>query len=280
MISNLAQLAAPLSQDALLALLHGDRLQVLRGAMTPAHAALLDWESIRALLARGTYPRTDFRATREAKVAEAVFFAKGAAVDVGKVEALLAKGASVILSKIERQAPALGALAADLQDRTHESIHMHVVITTGQGGALPAHYDYEDLLILQLEGSKRWRIQAPTEIDPIAGMDQPAAPDTAPVFDDVLHQGDMMILPRGFWHHCDNDSARSIHLAIAFQPMAAWHAMRPLLRSLLRDEEFRRPLSRLESEEAFAAEEARLKNRLIEHIRAMPLRELMDEDRR
>jgi ribosomal protein L16 Arg81 hydroxylase len=94
------------------------------------------------------------------------------------------------------------------------ALYAGAIVTTGAGGALHAHYDQQDLIILQVEGSKRWRIFGPRVLKPIKEPASSVPPETPPILDTVLEPGDLLFLPAGYWHVCDNGPQRSLHLGL------------------------------------------------------------------
>nr|WP_280520222.1 cupin domain-containing protein [Streptomyces agglomeratus] len=68
--------------------------------------------------------------------------------------------------------------------------------------------------MLQLEGSKRWKIYGPTRQTPAwRDVEAPEAPTGEPIADIVLTTGDMLYLPRGWWHAVSADQgSASLHL--------------------------------------------------------------------
>ena len=80
------------------------------------------------------------------------------------------------------------------------------------------HFDYEDVLIIQVHGSKRWRLWAP---DPAVGqMELPARNDhrTVPGKSTVptqaptgieMQRGDVLYIPRGYPHMAETTGGNS-----------------------------------------------------------------------
>jgi ribosomal protein L16 Arg81 hydroxylase len=157
-------------------------------------------------------------------------------------------GASLIAPKLDPHVPSLGALCDDVRARIAEGIQAGAIVTTGTGGALPLHFDSEDLIVLQVEGSKRWKIYSPPVANPVKDMPKPPAPDGLPAFDEVLGPGDFLFLPAGHWHYCENVPGRSLHVGIFFEPPTGWHAVKALMPQLLAEETFRIPFTRLGGE--------------------------------
>ena len=98
---------------------------------------------------------------------------------------------------------------------------------------------------------------------------------TEPIFDEVLEAGDVLLVPGGNWHRCESGLSTSVHLGIFFLPPTAWHAANQLTREFLGEELFRTPLTRIEGTVTLEAYEEEIKNRLIEKIRDLELKEFV-----
>jgi ribosomal protein L16 Arg81 hydroxylase len=161
--------------------------------------------------------------------------------------------------------PTLDALCSDIRARTAEKIKVGAIVTTGDSGALKYHYDKEDLILIQLEGSKRWRIYSPPVANPLRNMDvsEILEPKGHPIFDDIMRPGDFLFIPAGYCHHCDNGPDLSLHLGFFFAPPTGYHTVMDLLPELIEEEIFRVPLTRVgDAAERTALEEA-IKSRLL-----------------
>jgi ribosomal protein L16 Arg81 hydroxylase len=286
--STLEELVAPLAEEDFLSLLRERKLTFLRGSDPDRYRPLLDWQTLLSLIERGEYPRglADFRIAKESVnvPAERWLIRKKTStrnmVDVAKLEAFLADGYSLIVTPIQPYVPALTTLCENIRNQLSEQIKVGVIVTTGAGGAFKLHYDPEDLIILQVEGTKRWRIYGPAVSSPVIGMPKiPPPPETEPIFDEVLQPGDFLFLPAGNWHHCENGPERSLHLGFFFIPLTSWHAMRAFTVQLLSDEVFRIPLTRMEGISELAELEADVKNRLIEKIGQLKLSDFLAQSK-
>jgi hypothetical protein len=280
--STLAELVAPLSEAEFRTLLRERRLTLLRGSNSERYGTLLNWDLLVGMIERGEHPRSlaDISLSRESiTVPPDRWLMKnpegsGNKVDVAKVEAYLAHGFSLVVTRIDAYAPQLATLCDDIRSRSFEQIKVGVIVTTGRAGAFKLHYDPEDLVILQVEGSKRWKIYGPAVSHPVIGMpEQLPPPEDVPIFDEVLHPGDFLFVPGGNWHRCENGPARSLHLGIFFLPPTGWHFIKALTSELVSDEMFRTPLTRLGGALELAKLEADFKIRAIENINRLKLNE-------
>lgn len=263
MIKDLAGLIAPAFtlEQFRAALLAGEILRK-SDVLTPDHFALMNWDVLRGVLQDGDVHLKDIRVRRGIQELSSVFYTTAGSIDVSKIEAILAAGGSIILSHVERYAKAWDVVYRAAEAATGEKLTIALFVTQGPGGAINQHYDEEDILVLQLEGAKRWLITGERVRNPVKDMVKPPKPNGPPHYDQMLERGDMLFLPSGYWHRCENCSERSVHLGLAFEPPTPWDAVKRKLRSLLEDETFRTPLNRLPG-----AERAEVENQVRQRLR-------------
>ncbi len=280
--STLEELVAPLTEAEFLSLLRERKLTLLRGSDPDRYTGLLNWNLLVGMIERGEHPRSlaDLSLSRESATVPADRWlvknntGPGNKVDIARVEAYLAQGFSLCVTHIDEYAPHLSALCDDIRSRSFEQIKVGVIVTTGKFGAFKLHYDPEDLIILQVEGNKRWKIYGPAVSHPVIGMPpQAPPPEERPIFDEVLHPGDFLFVPGGNWHRCENGPARSLHFGFFFQPPTGWHVIKALTSELVADETFRTPLTRLTGPAELATLEADFKLRAIDTINRLNLHE-------
>jgi ribosomal protein L16 Arg81 hydroxylase len=269
-----------------LSMLRQRELTFLRASDPDRFRPLLDWQALVGRLERGEHPRglADVRVVKESTTVHPErWMAKskagnGKQVDIAKVEEFMADGYSLVVTPIQSHVPALAKLCDNIKAELSENIKVGVVVTTGTCGAFKLHFDPEDIIILQVEGTKRWRIYGPPVPNPVIGIPKPPPPPEAqPLFDDVLRPGDLLFVPAGNWHHCENGPDRSLHLGIFCIAPTMLHVLKAFLSQFIAEEVFRIPLTRFENGEELAELEARVKARLIERVQQLKTKDYLSE---
>ncbi len=278
MISDLKSLVDPLEEAEFLTLLRERKLTFLPGCDSRRFEMLLTWEVLNHLLDSATFPLDALRVLRESVPIPTNFYVKQGRVDLATLSKLLDRGISLIFNRLDQHVPALRALCKNLERKTLERVSAAAIMTNGRGGALKCHYDDEDLVIVQIAGTKRWQVFNSPVVNPVPGVAKRSPPDgLTPVFDQVLQPGDFLFLPAGHWHHCENGPRRSLHVCILFVPPNGRSLMKTLVSQLWSDETFRRPLTRDSSPEVLAEHETALKARLVHTIQTISLDRFLRE---
>jgi len=87
---------------------------------------------------------------------------------------------------------------------------------TGDGSFGP-HWDTHDVFVIQLIGRKHWRIYEPTFPLPLALQTYDRSGHSCPpepAIELVMEEGDVMYVPRGWWHHVLPLEGGSFHLSV------------------------------------------------------------------
>ncbi len=276
--ATLAELISPLTESEFLDLLRRRELAYRPGSKGDRYAPFVGWAALRNMLASVTKARARNRVkvTKESDTIPPERWMTDGKVDPAKLDTFLAKGFSVVALRIEAYVPALAAVCNEIKTRLRERSFVGVIVTSGTGaGAFKVHFDPEDLVILQIEGTKRWQVFGPVVPNPLRDMPKQQLENPRPLLDEVLAPGDLLFVPGGHWHHCESGLSTSVHLGIFFFPPAGWHAINEAIHPLISDEMFRMPLSRLEGDANVATLEQEIKARAIEKIKSLQLHEFI-----
>ncbi|MFF3404001.1 JmjC domain-containing protein [Streptomyces sp. NPDC002659] len=132
----------------------------------------------------------------------------------------LAEGASLVIDAIDEIHEPIGDLAAGIEGwlRSRVQINAYASWTATEG--FGTHWDDHDVIVVQIEGSKRWQLFGPTRRLPMyRDVAAPQPPPVQPVAELVLQPGDVLYLPRGWWHAVTADQGtHSLHLTCGITP--------------------------------------------------------------
>lgn len=123
------------------------------------------------------------------------------------VEQALADGCTAVLRHAERHDPALGALAAEFEERFAARIDIQAFATPGGAPGFGWHYDAEDVFILQTAGEKEYWLRKNT-VHPWPTLDTMPQnlgyeSELSPLSRCVLSAGDWLYVPHGYWHRTE-----------------------------------------------------------------------------
>lgn len=93
----------------------------------------------------------------------------------------------------------------------------------GGEGTFAKHWDTHDVFAIQLIGRKRWRIFSPTLAIPLpqqTSKHHKHECPAEPIFDDILEAGDVLYIPRGWWHEAiPLPNEETFHIAVGIHPI-------------------------------------------------------------
>jgi cupin superfamily protein len=162
--------------------------------------------------------------------------------DVVRVAEEHARGATIVLQALHLHWPGAAVYCRGLEQALGFPVQANAYATPAAAQGFAVHHDTHDVFVLQVAGSKRWRIYAPLLELPLKDQRwSPALGDPgAPVLDVTLTAGDTLYLPRGWPHEAVTDRADSLHLTIGLHPPTRLDALRAAVAACADDVEFRR----------------------------------------
>ncbi len=186
-------------------------------------AGLLSWDDLNSILAnhRLEPPRLRLSADGETLPAHryaSAFTNRRAAtwhrLQPADLHARLAEGASLVLDAIDEIHPPIRAVAEQLERFLGTPVQANAYASWTAKEGFGTHWDDHDVVVVQLRGAKRWRLYGPTRTAPTwRDIETPAEPTGEPIADLVLTPGDVLYLPRGWWHAVTADQGtESLHL--------------------------------------------------------------------
>jgi bifunctional lysine-specific demethylase and histidyl-hydroxylase NO66 len=130
------------------------------------------------------------------------------------------RGDTVVLQGLHHTSPHLARLANNVALALDHPVQINAYLSPPSARGLDLHFDFHDVFIVQLGGSKRWRVWEPLArtTDPVKGRHAIAAPRLEelgdPLLDLTMRAGDCLYLPRGYPHAAETLDEHSDHLTI------------------------------------------------------------------
>jgi len=135
-------------------------------------------------------------------------------VDPVRAAQEFAAGGTIVLPGLQRRLPALAAYCRALETVFSCDLQTNVYFTPDNAQGFRTHYDAHDVIVLQVHGSKTWKIYESDLELPLRS--QPFDPEgfvPGRVIDEfVLHAGDTAYLPRGVVHDAIATTEMSLHV--------------------------------------------------------------------
>lgn len=118
----------------------------------------------------------------------------GDVADVDAIASHIGQGATLILQSLDRSHPPLRAFTAAMHAEISHPVQANAYLSPTDSAGLAPHSDTHDVLVLQVEGAKRW--------------------DVADLGTVELEPGDVVYIPRGHRHSAATASRHSLHITI------------------------------------------------------------------
>jgi ribosomal protein L16 Arg81 hydroxylase len=177
-------------------------------------------------------------------------------LDMAKVSELYMAGGSLHLVDVcQSWAPLYAVSAALTKELSCRARAQVFAMSSAAEAGLVAHYDSVGVILMQIEGRKRWRLYAPPKPLPLDGFHNYArferelgdlTSGKEPLLDIVLEPGQAFYLPRGFVHENAAVGDRSLHVSFTLREVA-WHdalqlVVQDAVKAAAEDEAFRHTL--------------------------------------
>jgi hypothetical protein len=179
----------------------------------------------------------------------------------------LREGATLVLDAVDELYRPIEELAEGLEFVFHERVQVNMYAGWQTSRGFDLHWDDHDVFILQVTGRKLWRIYGETRAHPLTGdqAEKPANVD-APVWEGMLEDGDLLYIPRGWWHVALPQAEPTLHLTVGIHNRTGIDLLRWLSDALRESAEFRSDLPRFSSSEERRAHVERLRSELLKAL--------------
>jgi ribosomal protein L16 Arg81 hydroxylase len=168
-----------------------------------------------------------------------------------KLHDWIKRGASVVMNDVDSLSPGLASVSDALESAGLGKVQANVYISFQSHKAFPTHYDTHDVWAVQVEGEKTWNIWSGRAEWPIA---HPSFRNLGQAHHDrargtlreqvVLKAGDLLYLPRGWYHDALADAPASVHIAYGANAALGMEVLNALVERATQEALFRQPLPR------------------------------------
>ena len=265
--SILSRLLEPHTAEEFLASSWGQTYKHIRGR-AGRFASLLPWERLNEILRQHRLGFPRLRLMRDGKSLPVNSYLRHTSGARGrqsiprlqpvKFTGQLRAGATLVLDAVDELHEPLEELAADLERFFHERVQINSYAGWHTSRGFDLHWDDHDVFILQVTGRKRWAVYGETRPYPLAGDTDLPKPAHAPLWEATLEDGDLLYIPRGWWHVAQPLDEPTLHLTVGIHKRTGIDLLGWLAEQLRASETFRQDLPRFAAPAERAAHIERL----------------------
>lgn len=235
---------------------------------------LLPWERLNEILRRHRLEPPRLRLTQDGKTVTSSTYLRHTQSGRNRnpiprllpveLNAHLRRGATLVLDAVDELYQPLEELAEGLERSFHEHVQINAYAGWRTSRGFDLHWDDHDVFILQVAGRKRWSIYGMTRRYPLVrDVETAQKPSGEPLWEGTLEDGDLLYIPRGWWHVALPLAEPTLHLTVGIHNRTGLDLLQWLRDRLRSREDFRMDLPRFASRAEQAAHMDRLRASLL-----------------
>jgi ribosomal protein L16 Arg81 hydroxylase len=277
MLATLADLLAPVSNPEFLEFFRARKRFHIAASHPTRAETLLPWRDIDTLLSERALDENVKIMRDGVRIPHQMYTSnEGKQLNVRAFHELLSQGATILVAHVDRSIPQIGQLSVAIEREMGIETNVNAYLSFFKGGAFKPHWDFMDVLIVQVHGNKQWRVwntdvPYPIELADRSKVDASVAPDQ----EIEMAPGDVLFIPRGEPHSAAVSTKRSVHLTIGLLSQTGIDFLGHLRKEAAKDALLRMDLPRHSSDEQSCAHEAALKQRLHDLINAASMSQFL-----
>jgi hypothetical protein len=150
-------------------------------------------------------------------------------VESNKITALyLHNSCTLVFQNLNHYFPRLQNLMLHLRSKSGRwKFKANAYLTPANSAGFEAHWDLTEVMLLQMCGSKKWKVWDPIFRNPFFSADQMMMENTVRMYSNSskpqmeldLKQGDVLLIPRGYVHSGITSDQESLHISIGFKDL-------------------------------------------------------------
>ena len=275
--NHLAEILQPCPQEEFIASSWGKTFKHVRG-WPGKFKHLLPWEQLNRILEQHRLDFPRLRLTRDGQSLPANMYLRHTTggrrktsiprLQTEKLTETLREGATLVLDAVDELFEPLTELAEGLELFFHEHIQINSYAGWRTSRGFDLHWDDHDVFILQVTGRKRWRVYGMTRPYPlVSDIEQAEKPlSDHPLWEETLSDGDLLYIPRGFWHVAFPMDEPTLHLTVGVHNRTGLDLLRWVAERMRASEIFRQDLPRYGDASERAAHIAELRRELLAEL--------------
>jgi hypothetical protein len=256
-INHLEKLLEPCPQEEFIASSWGKTFKHVPG-QPGKFSHLLPWHQLNRILQQHRLDFPRLRLTQDGRSLPASSYLRYATsgrrkttiprLQTDKLTQQLRQGATLVLDAVDELSEALRELAEGLELFFHERIQINAYAGWRTSQGFDLHWDDHDVFILQVVGRKHWKVYGMTRAHPLAqDSEQAPKPTHEPVWEQTLTEGDLLYIPRGWWHVARPLDEPTLHLTVGVHNRTGIDLLRWVGERMRASEFFRSDLPRFGS---------------------------------
>lgn len=245
-MTNLVGAMAPASREKLLDAFRAKQLCYLPGAIRDIVGSF-GWENVNHLVSYGQIENPRLRVSHNNIPLEQLLRIHkrvptrrqtySEIIQNDNLKQLLEDGGTLIIDKLEAVDPVVRSWVKEIARSFGLRVQANFYGSLGSEPGFGLHWDDHDVLVCNFDGEKRWQIWAPTRASPtFRDTEGNPEPVGEPIFEQLLDAGDVLFIPRGFWHNVVGVDKPSAHISFGFEVFNGLELVRRILDDELRGE--------------------------------------------
>ncbi|MET9550131.1 cupin domain-containing protein [Streptomyces sp. NPDC006627] len=172
--------------------------------------------------------------------------------DMAALGRILKDGGTVVLDHVDFFDPTLEVACRALGWWSGELTSANAYLAVGETDGFHLHWDDHEVIAVQLSGEKSWEVRGPSRPAPMyRDAERNRTPSEEVLWKGTMRAGDVMHIPRGFWHTAtrlgSDSGGHSLHVTFGFTKRTGVTWANFLSDAARADEAFRRDLEGAEA---------------------------------
>ena len=182
---------------------------------------------------------------------------------------------------MDRNIPKLNHFIQSLSEELTAKVWPNVYITPASAQALAPHFDTHDVFVLQIYGTKAWKLyDSPVDLPDESFIHKQLRGEVyeKKAVEFSLQQGDLLYIPRGLVHEAVTSKSTSIHISIGIKSIRNIDLVNQILKEALKNPFFRKTTDLLYNRSSSSVEEQEqfFKEALIEEIKKADFNDILE----